>query len=436
LPQDITHPNVISMKTKFTLLAMLAGAMLATSCTKEGGEGKTYGKIDFLDITDAEYLYTTRSGGTTRAEGDGLTHLFKMVASGNVEEVVIKDENGDEVPATKIKISQVTDNLIFFGIQYGKVAPAYFIRKSDGAAFEVPEILQWSFDWHGYSDGEDMVARLERNQRTVYVDKQENIFVLTSGSELYKVSYSGQGISAEKTASNVRKLSVDWEGNVFYMNDYDNLWCVAADGTTFQVEVQIEDQPLNFPEYSHDRSVLTFLHSFPQRDGGGFLYMTPWKWYLITVNAGEKRAEPQLIYEITDTELIHNDNRAVSLANTILAKGAVIIRSDLSTKTLEKKIPVESESTAYTANHAYWTDDTAVWDFNAETEAITALHTFSTNVECRNFSYADGLIMFSMTDKTREKRFRCEIRNGVYSEEEITSAGSETPEVIDFIRVN
>ncbi|MDR1671722.1 MAG: hypothetical protein LBR57_04305 [Alistipes sp.] len=423
------------MKTKLLLSAMLACALLGVACTKEGGESKTYGKINFLDITDAEYLYTTRAGGNTRADGDGLAHLFKMVASGNVEEVVIKDENGDEVPATRIKISQVTDNLIFFGIQYGNVAPAYFIRKSDGAAFEIPEILQWSFDWHGYIDSNSGAIRV-RDQRTVYVDKQKNIFVLTSNAELYKVSYSGQGISAVKTASNVRKLSVDWEGNVFYMNDYDNLWCIAADGTAFQVEEQIEDLPIYFPEYSHDRSELTFFHSFPQRDGGGFLYMTPGRWYLITVNAGEKRAEQQLIFETTDTELIYHDNRAVSLANKILAKGAVIIRSDLSTKTLEKKVPVESTSTAYTTNHAYWTDQTAVWDFNAETEETTAVHTFNTNVECSNFSYADGLILFTMTDRTREKRFRCEIRNGVYSEEEITSAGSETPEMIDFIRVN
>jgi hypothetical protein len=48
--------------------------------------------------------------------------------------------------------------------------------------------------------------------------------------------------------------------------------------------------------------------------------------------------------------------------------------------------------------------------------------------------------MFYMTDRDREKRFRCEIRDGVYSEVDITDGEngeeSETPTIINFVKVS
>jgi hypothetical protein len=283
----------------------------------------------------------------------------------------------------------------------------------------------------------------------VFVDKNGNIF--TPGhwenDDLYKISHSGNGIGAEKIATEVGSpYAVDREGNLFYKNNFGNNWCIAADGTKFQTDIDLE---YNFN---------TPLFPMPQRDGGGLIYIRrervegsemggfSVKLNLLTANVAEKQAELQLIYGYTDNEYgerwdVHLSARYFG-SKTLLhiferygyeSSSSILIRSDLSTKILEQNIPTDA---IYTANHAYWADSGAIYDFNAETEERTVIHSLEPGTLCSNFSYADGLIMFTKTDNTREKRFRCEIRDGVYKEEEITTAESETPEMIDFIRVN
>ncbi len=452
------------MKNKILLFFALCGALVA--CSKDdGGKKPTYGKVAKIDIVGAQYLYSTRTGGSTSGTGgsggsggasratraeDGTTEekVYKITANGNTNEVIVTDENGNEIPICNVSFLPVTDNIVMFSfsyegvdydITYGTVTlghHCYFVRKSDGSVFEVPDQFTWAFD--------------QFITRPLIKDKFENIFSpsytgpYSYNSDIYKINLGGD-IKATKLASDMKSggfgfmefhyfFLADYLGNVIYQNDFDNYKVITPAGVTFRV-----DNIVTVYEYSNQN-----IFPLPKRENGGFLYRYReigyygYDYYVMEVNGDNEAVNLTPLSELqpsTDFDPVVLDDKIVFVplylsSQTLLRSGGdsqssiTILRGDLTIKTITDERLNDRGTGRKVGNHIYWVGQTAIYDFNVETEAITTLYTLNANIQYGNFSFADGLIMFNMTDRTREKRFRCEIRDGVYSETEITTSDS------------
>ncbi len=444
------------------ILLLLACCALVVSCSKdEGGNkrGKRYAAISHLDIAGAEYLYTTGTPNSASASAFARSRsgmelgpqLFKILASGQTNEVIIKDANGEEIPIVDMKIYPVNDDLIFFAYRYdyyddndgyaGSDTPAFFVRKSDGAVFAVPEMFWTSFDWHYGND------KYWNSQSNFRLDKRQNLYCSVLKS-VYRITTDAaqKSVTATKIAdglagcshtrssvnynnAHVCGITVDWNGNVIYKNDFDNIYCVTALGAKFKIDNL--DVPALF-------RVSQLLYPFPKSDNGGFLSFyfddstMGVELSVCNINEQEQKLEFTSIDDITRynfTEVLE-DKLAVFTDDAI-----ILMRSPTDIKTVSRPASPQNNYDYIANNGLYWHDNNGIYHFDFDAETTKTLHPFDASREYYSFSYTDALIIFYAVDRAQEKRYICEIRAGVYSEKETQGDTGTTPEIIDFIQV-
>lgn len=476
------------MKNRILLFtALLAGCMLAVSCSSdEGGDGgggkkgttKTYGALNHLSITDAEYLYATTGGSSsnarTRSGVSASSQLFKITYNGETKEVAILDENGETVPVEDMKIAYANDDLVFFAFYYGiyetdkagniiqkwndlgddvseigGVSQAYLIRKSDGGVFVVPEMFYAAFGWYYQSwSGEQFGSAAPTKDMVARYDKNQNMYCQTRDA-LYKIT-STNGISATKLIdldyNSNEGYVVDWNGYVLY----GNTQCLTPDGNTFKID------DINIHRYENP------IIPFSKDDEGGFLYWEHKGWngyegnelslYKYMVNESTQSADKDFLGNFTfNNPLDNNPNVFDPYANPLIILPNKIIFNDQGYGKIIvvrgyddiKELDAQVGAIQYVSdNYIYWVDYPAgIKSLSIDTGATTTIHSFAVNRDYYNYSFADDVILFYATDKQSGDIYLCQIKDGVYSDKLIeTGAGNNntnsSPEIIDFVRVN
>lgn len=407
------------MKNRILLLtAMIAGCMLTVSCSKDGGNGgggdktTTYGKvyapIKNLDIVGAEYLYTVKSetelspdARTRSTITTDVSQLFKVLSSGNTEEVVVIDSNGETIPVTNIIIQQATDDLIYFCYEYeiktwieyededygywGETTVythSYFVRTSDGGVFEIPDQFSGAI-------------------LSAYKDNNQNLYcaVLPNGNndydgpsappttkDIYKIE-SKSGVNATKIASTVPILratsrshygediawTVDKLGNVLYINNYGNARCAPPDGEEFILDVSelwTDDDyyiPLKTGEVIPAKNVIVVNRLIPIMNSttGGFVMSVTefdeWNNYIgeylahCTINKQTKRLDATRLCDYYHGEWITLADRIVIIGNGVITT----IKSPTDIETVTCQTPVGNYTT--TGNYMYWVDNNQIY---------------------------------------------------------------------------
>ena len=425
------------MKNKILLFFALCGALVA--CSKGGEDGKkpTYGKVAKIDIVGAQYLYSTRTGGSTSGTGgsggsggasratraeDGTTEekVYKITANGNTNEVIVTDENGNEIPICDVSFLPVTDNIVMFSFSYAVAQDGdgpvlvyrgglgnycYFVRKNDGSVFEVPTEFEYAFVTNDQYTGA-VVAR------PLMKDKFQNIYTSTykyldkSAPDIYKITLTGD-IQATKITGNdkVKGFAVDYLGNVIYTNDFENNWVITPAGG----KIRVDNLTIRYSSGGTATRAAYYanISPLPKRETGGFLYRQYGEgdgYYIMEVSGDEVALTPFAeLQPSTDFDPVVLDDKIVFvplyLSSHMLTRtggysqsSITILRGDLSIKTITDERLNDRGTGRKVGNHIYWVGQTAIYDFNVETEAITTLYTLNANIQYGNFSFADGLI--------------------------------------------
>lgn len=165
---------------KRILLATLIITILY-GCEKEKSESInptiTIGKVTHLDISGAKALYTTVNNISiiqTRDLGTNSSYaLYKILADGTSSKIKVQDENGNNIEFFNSKIFPANDNLIAFNFETSEGQYEYYIRKTDGAVFEIPESFWGQYDHEYYIPPYDKFQYIyatinENNNRPIY----------------------------------------------------------------------------------------------------------------------------------------------------------------------------------------------------------------------------------------------------------------------------
>ncbi len=476
------------MKRK--ILTLLALCAMAVSCTQEGDTGKnnggdpggdsgdptgTPGVVEHLDIADAAYLYTTSSAsGASRAGGgDTSAHLFKVLANGTSEEVEIVDGNGDPIIVDEIYVENITDDLVRFGYTRGSVTRAddafehseYFARKSDGAVFEVPEML-----YRHNAPLEEAIYIQTDGTQTIYCAGYN---AESKPNAIYKIAPSNDGLSATIIVDDVladyfptTPFAVDKLGYIIYQNTWENTYCIKPNGEKFLVKNFAIGELIPMPNETEEG----FLYNLYNMTYANDPYIAPGPFHVVAIDASENRVEIKPLMEKYEGGLIELDwfegdaevsysfdGHVVVLPDMIVLSGdmnctldnqallpdysdtfTAIVKSTTDITTYEDTAIPERTSLTPLSDGIYWIDGNSAYKFDCETGEITTAgeYTPKPGWEYSEFSFAEGLIMFYAIDRVNEKRYRCEIRNGAYSETDITEDEESLPTIINFIRVN
>lgn len=435
------------MKNK--LLLLIACCAIVVSCSKDenggGGKDKTYAEVKTLDIANAEYLYSTQTANSARSRAGSAdpAQLFKVLSNGTTEGVAIVDANGETIPTDEIYVNPATNDLIFFAYTYktfdyndghgydwyNYFGPAYFVRKSDGAVFEVPEMFYYNFGWNGTNGS-------FQHANEIYKDKNQNLYCAASSDNfqtrsIYKIE-SNSGITATKLVDNFGTnydydFCVDNLGNILYVNTLGDTWCRTVSGEKFLVEDDIF-----FPN----------LTIFPNNQNGGFFCYDGLDLYEYKVNAENRRIDAVIVSGLTREEM----SVPIPLSDKVVIVG-VEARTITVMKSLTdiRKIDMSgglgnifeiTKGKNLTDNYLYWYDDAAIYSLNLNTGEKEAIHQLNTSRRNNDFLFADDMIIFYSVDRQTEKTYMCEIKSGVYSETEIGTTGADsTPSVISFMKV-
>jgi hypothetical protein len=460
-------------------------------------ERRDYGKLLMLDITDAKALYVTNAG-TTRAGDGSVRHgvtINKITIDDQTREVAVRDENNREIPLNFCELFTVTDDLI--GVKFGYmvdvyetwvtpgetendgegepddgIAPepdgqeepqnngeykpedrlirsepcevTYWIRKSDGAAFLVPNAF-----WDLRSD-------------RIQMDNLGNIYYYNYG--LYKI-YTDEngGINAkEHIGSNFadhlgRSYTVDGEGNVYFGREFDRLHCVFADGTSYLSEGYYPSDGYNVLSTCDngfgyvERGEKT---TAPYTDESGSTWdrdATHLTFCRATANAASHTVEFEQQEQITifsHSFYINVLSRANGIAMISIdgcyyysdINELIVFNSNASGSMLTRYpgVDLRGQQIYNSLNNAYWIGG-GISRLNyatGEIEVIFSDSDYAIYSGSLTVSADDSLITFEAIKMSNLEKVSCEITNGVFSETPINT-GSDNPndEVITFIRL-
>ena len=215
---------------KRILLATLIITILY-GCEKEKSESInptiTIGKVTHLDISGAKALYTTVNNISiiqTRDLGTNSSYaLYKILADGTSSKIKVQDENGNNIEFFNSKIFPANDNLIAFNFETSEGQYEYYIRKTDGAVFEIPESFWGQYDHEYYIPPYDKF-------QYIYATINEN-----NNRPIYKIQGNiNNKIIANRISDNyiVNQYDVDYNGTVYCrVESTDHLLCILSDGT-------------------------------------------------------------------------------------------------------------------------------------------------------------------------------------------------------------
>lgn len=194
---------------------------------------QTTGKITHIDISGAKALYTTVSKTdivrTKSIETTSTYALYKISADGTSSKIKVEDENGNEIVFLDSKVFPANENLIAFNFNTINGHYEYYIRKNDGAVFEIPQTFWGQYD-HAY-----YIPPYDKDQN-IYITANEN-----NNRPIYKIPYTlTEGIIANKLSGNyiVNQYFVDYNGIVYCLVENTNhLLCILPDGSKVLGEI-------------------------------------------------------------------------------------------------------------------------------------------------------------------------------------------------------
>lgn len=236
---------------KIKLLLASLSVLLLCACNDGGGkpEIKDLGKVDIMDAR-ALYLVGSQS---TRFDNE-KKELFKIDYNGGVSSVSFKDKDGGEMTddIDVLHLEKLSDEYILIigrihyldGKSYSSATYYWIVRKSDGAAFDIGEIV-----------GYDIVVNCISEQRTMAADSDGNLYWIGQNSDkksVFKMSSSGGGgltatvVSGDFTI--VNWFSLDNRDGILMRADGEWIYR-SADGRFMRIEKDESDFDYRFKYY-------------------------------------------------------------------------------------------------------------------------------------------------------------------------------------------
>lgn len=413
---------------KRILLATLIITILY-GCEKEKSESInptiTIGKVTHLDISGAKALYTTVNNISiiqTRDLGTNSSYaLYKILADGTSSKIKVQDENGNNIEFFNSKIFPANDNLIAFNFETSEGQYEYYIRKTDGAVFEIPESFWGQYDHEYYIPPYDKF-------QYIYATINEN-----NNRPIYKIQGNiNNKIIANRISDNyiVNQYDVDYNGTVYCrVESTDHLLCILPDGT--KVIGDRDNMPSGF--------------TLKKYENGGLLYFEDGKLKQTLINPETQVITHNIIYDPnTPNDIYFSILRKDNMTVAFNKEKVLVIKSP--NNIIDYTCAVNSY-TIYdihcTENYLYCEKDGDIFRLNLTNGTKEMIFNGAGNyifydypniIYSKIYVQSDDIVHFRARKLSTGELVAAKIDKGIFSENTINESNNST--TISFIQIN
>lgn len=250
------------------ILYFFMAAALFCGCKKDEPDPSAFfASLKYADISDAQSLYVTSSGHTTRGDGENETDaptLYKITFNGETKKVEFVDKSGKPTDVKMNYVMNLSDKFLLFNVgisawdpfgeYFREVDYAFIVRKSDGAMFAPGLIAGADYSmsplmgFFAMPYGKDPAAVVKDKSWQIQTDDNYDIYFPAGGVAKIYDDAAGNVFVEELVSSEMfshgscEGYTVNGNGDVWMLNECDKTSLCRLNSGTFVRGIDYDGQ--------------------------------------------------------------------------------------------------------------------------------------------------------------------------------------------------